>query len=172
MDSYIGVVMSITKRFERFFQSFKVIAPYLFSQNPKFREATEEYPDFISSRLKTGSSAVGRGFLYNDLKVCTGCGDCDTVCPSFAINMNSSLGDDGSVRVAEFSIDFSKCVLCGICEEICPVNSLRHSNDYEMVSFNKNDMKYVFTQLDDRYQTKQDKIKKKIKQIRSYEVRR
>ncbi len=164
--------MSLKEQVNAFIQSFKTLGPYLFFFDPKYREATEEYPDFVSSRLKTGASAVGRGFLKNDIRVCTGCGDCGQVCPANAIKMDGKVSEDGSTKVASFEIDFAKCVFCGICVEICPVESIVHTADYELASTSKENMKVVFTQRDIDYLSKQEKIRKKVKQIRSYEVRR
>lgn len=164
--------MNFGERISAFFDSFRILAPYLFSRDPKYREATEEYPDFVSSRLRAGAFAVGRGFLRNDLRVCTGCGDCEEICPSEAIAMDPVVSDDGTTRVSKFELDFAKCVFCGICVDICPVNSISHSSEYEMAVHHKEDMKFVFTQRDSDYLTKEESIRKKVRQIRSYEVRR
>lgn len=158
--------------FSKFFQSFSVLRPYLFSTDPKYRESTEEYPDFVSSRLKTGSSAVSRGFLRNDLRTCTGCDDCRKVCPSTAIQMDSTISEDGSVKVSSFEIDFAKCVFCGVCVDICPVRSISHTTEYEIAAATREEMIITFSQRDNDLLNKQEAIKQKIKQIRSYEVRR
>ncbi len=164
--------MNLGERITAFFSSFRILAPYLFSSDPKYRESTEEYPDFVSSRLRAGAFSAGRGFLRNDLQVCTGCGDCETICPSKAISMDSKVSDDGTTKVSKFEINFAKCVFCGVCVDICPVDSIIHTSDYEMAVSNKDDMRGFFTERDRNFLTKSENIRKKVKQIRSYEVRR
>ncbi len=48
---------------------------------------------------------------------CTGCGDCDNVCPQAVIKMKES--GEGFLYPA---IDEETCVGCGLCAKICPVN--------------------------------------------------
>jgi uncharacterized protein (DUF362 family)/NAD-dependent dihydropyrimidine dehydrogenase PreA subunit len=46
---------------------------------------------------------------------CTGCGDCEEICPRGAVTVN-----DEVVRV-----DYSKCIRCYCCHEVCPENAIR-----------------------------------------------
>jgi ferredoxin len=49
-----------------------------------------------------------------DTKVCTGCGGCVNICPTFAL----SLGE-GDIAIVN-----DKCDDCGICIRACPVNCI------------------------------------------------
>lgn len=55
---------------------------------------------------------------------CTGCGLCQTVCPSDCIDIQFDKKKKG---VEAFNIDLLRCVFCGLCEEACPIDGIRHT---------------------------------------------
>ena len=106
--------------------------PYLFSAGEYRKEVTEQYPDPISSRTADDLPARTRGLLYNDIERCTGCKECELVCPTSCIRVETEPGHDASkIWVTTFDIDFSKCIFCGLCVEVCQPQSLVHTKQYE-----------------------------------------
>lgn len=121
--------------------SFVTAVPYLFRSGELRREVTEEYPDPISSRTADDLPARSRGLLENDIDRCTGCQECERICPTQAIRVESEIGPDpGKAWVSVFNIDFSRCVFCGLCVESCFPGSLRHSRKYEGAVHNLSEM--------------------------------
>lgn len=57
-----------------------------------------------------------------DEQICTGCGDCITACPTYALKLLEGVA---VVREPE------ACNYCGICEMICPVEAV--SLPYQIV---------------------------------------
>ena len=106
--------------------------PYLFSAGENRKEVTEQYPDPISARTADDLPARTRGLLYNDIERCTGCMECEMVCPTQCIRVKTEPGSDATkVWVTSFDIDFAKCVFCGLCVEACLPQSLVHTKQYE-----------------------------------------
>jgi NADH-quinone oxidoreductase subunit I len=106
--------------------------PYLFSAGEYRKEVTEQYPDPISSRTADDLPARFRGLLYNDIERCTGCRECEIVCPTQCISIETEPGSDASkIWVSTFDVDFSRCIFCGLCVEVCQPVSLVHTRQYE-----------------------------------------
>lgn len=108
--------------------------PYLMNVNSGDlrKEVTEQYPDPVSSRTSDDLPPRSRGLLYNDIERCTGCRECEVVCPTSCISVETELGADVSkVWVSVFDIDFSRCIFCGLCVESCQPQSLIHTRQYE-----------------------------------------
>lgn len=106
--------------------------PYLFGMGDNRKEVTEQYPDPISSRTADDLPARTRGLLFNDIDRCTGCRECELVCPTRCIRVETEPGADaGKVWVSTFDVDFSKCLFCGLCVEACHPQSLVHTKQYE-----------------------------------------
>ncbi len=106
--------------------------PYLFSAGEYRKEVTEQYPDPISARTADDLPPRSRGLLHNNIERCTGCKECELVCPTQCIRIETEPGADSSkIWVSTFDIDFSKCVFCGTCVEVCQPTSLTHTKQYE-----------------------------------------
>jgi len=108
--------------------------PYLLNVNAGDlrKEVTEQYPDPVSSRTADDLPPRTRGLLFNDIERCTGCKDCEQVCPVKCITVENDLGSDPSKTwVAVFDIDFARCMFCGLCVEACQPTSLVHTKQYE-----------------------------------------
>jgi len=77
-----------------------------------------------------------RGFHYNDLEACIGCGNCSTICMNEAIDMvalaeiEGGKGDSG----LRPRIDYGRCCYCALCVDVCPAGSLNMTKDFVQVS--------------------------------------
>ncbi|OFZ20095.1 MAG: hypothetical protein A2X94_09295 [Bdellovibrionales bacterium GWB1_55_8] len=115
--------------------------PYLFGSGDLHREVTELYPDPISSKTPDDLPAKSRGFLFNDIDRCSGCRECEKICPARCIRIEAEpAADESKIWISVFDVDFSKCVFCGICVEVCGPNSLRHTREFEGASYSNNEM--------------------------------
>jgi glutamate synthase (NADPH/NADH) small chain len=77
-----------------------------------------------------------RGFHYNNLEDCIGCGNCSTICQNEAIDMISLpdvKGEKGDSGLRP-RVDHGRCCWCGLCVEVCPTGSLSLTKDYLYVS--------------------------------------
>jgi glutamate synthase (NADPH/NADH) small chain len=83
-----------------------------------------------------GISDRYRGFHYNDLKDCIGCGNCSTICMNEAIDMvalaeiNGGKGDSG----LRPRVDYGRCCYCALCVDVCPTGSLNMTKDFIQVT--------------------------------------
>jgi len=113
------------------------VFPYLFvfRSGEMRREVTEQYPDPISSRGPEDLPLRFRGKLQNDINKCTGCRDCQTVCPVDCIYVEVEPGPAPiHTWVSVFDIDNARCVQCGLCVEVCEPTSLTHSREFELAT--------------------------------------
>jgi len=73
-----------------------------------------------------------RGFHTNDWEKCIGCGTCEDICPTKAINMVERL--DVPEKAGELqqrpAIDYGRCCFCALCVDTCTTDSLNMSNEY------------------------------------------
>lgn len=115
--------------------------PYLFNAGDYRKEVTEQYPDPISSRTPDDLPPRNRGLLYNDIEKCTGCRECEKVCPTRCFHIETEPGaDSGKIWVATFNIDYSRCTFCGLCVDLCTPQSLAHSRQYEGAVYDLRDL--------------------------------
>lgn len=108
--------------------------PYFvgFSSGELRKEVTEQYPDPVSSRTPDDLPPRTRGLLFNDIERCTGCKECEEVCPVNCIHVETEMGAETSkIWVGVFDIDFARCIFCGLCVEVCEPASLVHTRKYE-----------------------------------------
>jgi glutamate synthase (NADPH/NADH) small chain len=87
---------------------------------------------------KVSLEAAGRyrGFHYNDLEECIGCGNCATICQNAAIDMIHIDGIEGKKGDSGLRprVDHGRCCWCALCVEVCPAGSLSLTKDYSYVS--------------------------------------
>ena len=77
-----------------------------------------------------------RGFHYNEIEECIGCGNCSTICPNEAIDMidlPQVEGDKGDSGLRP-RIDHGRCCWCALCVDVCPTGSLNLTKDFIYVS--------------------------------------
>lgn len=77
-----------------------------------------------------------RGFHYNNLEDCIGCGNCSTICQNEAIDMIHLEGIEGGKGDTGLRprVDHGRCCWCALCVEVCPTGSLSLTKDYLYVS--------------------------------------
>lgn len=56
---------------------------------------------------------------------CTGCSTCAQACPDGCILVQTSPGEDLSLNVERYEIDFRLCMYCGLCVEACPYEAIQ-----------------------------------------------
>lgn len=129
---FTGVLSDIFQRLASLWRAARTTAPYFFGRTDFVKEVTEQYPDPVSSRTVDDLPPRTRGLLKNDILKCTGCGDCQTVCPVRAISVETEEGAFPEDRWVEtFDIDFSRCIFCGHCVTACRPASLSHTAAFE-----------------------------------------
>ncbi len=108
--------------------------PYLFPyfSNDLTKEVTEQYPDPVSSRTPSELPSRFRGLVNNQISKCTGCQECEKICPSKCIHVEVEPADEsGRLWVSIFDIDDARCIFCGLCVEVCEPASLSHTREFE-----------------------------------------
>jgi formate hydrogenlyase subunit 6/NADH:ubiquinone oxidoreductase subunit I len=131
-SSIVGYVRSLAAGARSVWESCWTAVPYLFSAGEYRKEVTEQYPDPISSKTVDDLPPRSRGLLRNDIDLCTGCRDCEQVCPTQCIRIETDPGaDTKKIWVSIFDIDHAQCVFCGLCVEACQPASLTHTKNYE-----------------------------------------
>lgn len=101
-------------------------------------EITVQYPD---ERLVP--SERFRGFLFNDVERCTGCGICKMSCPIDCIEIET-VGKGKVRRPIHYLIRIGECMVCGLCVESCPEKCLKHTDRYEGSVYELKDLNYQF----------------------------
>lgn len=132
-----GVFVGIWSLFGSCFTAF----PYLFRWGDLRKEVTEGYPDPVSSKTADDLPPRSRGLLFNDIDRCTGCKECEVICPSNSIRVEEEPGADSSkIWVSVFDIDFGRCSFCGLCVDTCQPGSLIHTRQYEGAAYSLTDL--------------------------------
>ena len=98
------------------------------------RPVTLEYPE-----KKRYQSDAFRG--KPEVQGCIGCGICKRVCPSGAIGFEKN--DEG--KVISYTFDLNKCIFCGNCMFYCPQKAISMTEEFELASADKKDLKLNYT---------------------------
>ncbi len=115
--------------------------PYIFRWGELRKEVTEGYPDPVSSKTADDLPPRSRGLLFNDIDRCTGCRECEKICPSQCIRIDEEPGANLSkIWVSVYDIDFARCLFCGLCVEVCHPASLSHTRQYEGAAYHLDDL--------------------------------
>ncbi|MEM5786879.1 MAG: NADH-quinone oxidoreductase subunit I [Syntrophobacteraceae bacterium] len=71
---------------------------------------------------------------------CIACGNCERMCPSGVITVRGVKEGPKAPKIGNYYvIDYSKCSLCGLCIESCPTDTLKYSEEYELVGHTRDD---------------------------------
>ncbi len=100
---------------------------------------TMRYPEnkwFMPERMR-GQVALVRDAEKPDEDLCVGCCLCVRVCPSGALDIVTSMGENNKKIIDDYFLDITRCLFCGSCVEICPVNALVNTDDYELSEFSR-----------------------------------
>jgi len=77
-----------------------------------------------------------RGFHFNQLDECIGCGTCGAICQNGAIDMIAIDGIEGKKGDSGLRprVDNGRCCWCGLCVDVCPTGSLALTQEYLYVT--------------------------------------
>jgi glutamate synthase (NADPH/NADH) small chain len=106
-------------------------SPFKFWGNVFKPATTVRFPkEEIDIFDKPGASPTYRGLHTNDIELCIGCGTCEDICPTNAINMveGENVGEGKLGKRPE--IDYGRCCFCAFCVDMCPTGSLSMSREY------------------------------------------
>ncbi len=123
--------------------SFFSALPYLLKEGASElkKEVTEQYPDPVSSRTAADLPPRTKGLIYNEIDKCTGCKECEKICPVNCIKIETDSDfDPAKLWVSVFDVDHSKCIFCGLCVEVCQPDSLFHTKKFEFTGFKTQDL--------------------------------
>ena len=102
------------------------------------KPVTLEYPE---KKKELNDNFRGEHALVSDKDgklLCTACGTCQRVCPSFGtINIEKSKDENGKFYPKNYSIDLNKCIFCGNCVQYCPFNAIIMTKEYELADEKK-----------------------------------
>lgn len=77
-----------------------------------------------------------RGVIQHSIEACIGCGNCERICPSYAIKMREDPKERTNTGKLP-SYQFSKCITCGDCVDVCPTDALKHTEDFHKAEYEK-----------------------------------
>jgi NADH-quinone oxidoreductase subunit I len=104
------------------------------------KEITEQYPDVMPELAPRF-----RGCLRFQFEKCIACGICVNNCPNDVLSFETEKSDKSKKKkLLSYSIDFQYCMFCNLCVEGCPTNCLYFDHDFELSSFEREDIKMIY----------------------------
>jgi len=119
-------------------------------RNALERPITVQYP---YERLPLPERFRGQVVMLDDATLggtaCIACGACVRSCPADCIAYDAVevTWEEPKKRrqtVSHYRIDWGKCINCGFCVAACPVNCLTNLGDYELSSYQRDNLLYVY----------------------------
>ena len=121
-----------------------------FSYQRPSENYTEQYPKV---RPKVAERYRGAPRLNNDPEtgetLCIACNLCALACPEYCIEVAWDRTDEGTKALTTFTFDLSRCMFCGLCEDACPTPCLELTQDFELASYVRTDMKWDRQKLEE-----------------------
>ena len=103
---------------------------------------TEQYP---KERPKIAERFRGAPRLNNDPvtgeTLCIACNLCSLACPEHCIEVGWKRTEAGKKALTTFIFDMSRCMFCGLCEDACPTPCLELTQEFELGSYGRREMK-------------------------------
>ena len=122
MNAAVRFVKMVT--FWELFQGLVITNKYLLK--PK---VTEFYPD-----VRPVLPYRSKGRLHVEISTCISCRMCEKAFPPSKEVFKTDK------RPAEFILNQEHCLHCGLCVDPCPTGSIHHSQEYELVVTNYDDL--------------------------------
>lgn len=112
------------------------------------KDVTQQYPD---ERWRMHERFRGRVDMPLDpmsgAHKCTLCMMCVRACPNASLEIVVGKGSDGKSRVLDkYIYKLSTCTLCNLCVESCNFDAIKMSHDYEMATYDRQDLTLVLNE--------------------------
>jgi NADH-quinone oxidoreductase subunit I len=128
---------------KKIFKAFEYIVSLILGHLTVFkhvfkRPVTLEYPE---KKAPLNDNFRGEHALVINEEgklLCTACGLCQRVCPSFGtITIEKEKDENGKFYPKNYTIDLNKCIFCGNCVQYCPFGAIKMTKEYELADERK-----------------------------------
>lgn len=141
----------------KFFKPIKYIIALVLGHYTVFKHVfkkpvTLEYPE-KKPALNSNFRGV-HALVHNEESglLCTACGTCQRVCPSFGtIEIEKAKDEDGKFYPKNYSINLNKCIFCGNCVNHCPFGAIVMSKEFELATEDKSALTLDINALKNNY---------------------
>ncbi|KUG04896.1 nadh-ubiquinone oxidoreductase chain i [hydrocarbon metagenome] len=104
------------------------------------KEITEQYPDVMPDLAPRF-----RGCLQFEFEKCIACGICVNSCPNNVLSFETEKDEKSKKKkLLSYTIDFQHCMFCNLCAEGCPKECIYFDQNFELSSFDREDIKMVY----------------------------
>ncbi|MGI5911590.1 MAG: 4Fe-4S binding protein [Syntrophomonadaceae bacterium] len=104
------------------------------------KKLSQQYPEerpYLQKRF--------RGRLYLEFDKCMACGICIRSCPNGVLSLEDARDEvTKKKKLMSYTIDHQYCMFCNLCVESCTLNCLHFNHDFELASYQREDIKTVY----------------------------